>query len=301
MEYLVTNAVPHRSEEQMMSMIIGYAQQDDRIRAVLMNGSRVNPNAPRDIFQDYDIIYVVHSTNLFRNNIHWVDVFGERVMMQMPEQQSLLPPYGDRHITYLMLFTDGNRMDLSLYTVEQSKQIAREDSLTRLLLDKDALFTDIPPASDQSYWITKPTAQHYADCCNEFWWILQNAAKGICRDELPYTKRMLELNRDMLDQMLSWWIGCHHDFEISCGKFGKYFKRYLPDTYWQLYVQTYADSRYESIWAAMFTSCELFRLAARYVASHMDFAYYEQDDARMFAYLQQVHSEYTQSLLLRPE
>ena len=29
-----------------------------------MNGSRANPNAPRDIFQDYDIVYVVEELSL---------------------------------------------------------------------------------------------------------------------------------------------------------------------------------------------------------------------------------------------
>ena len=276
-----------------MSLIIGYAQQDERIRAVFMNGSRVNVNAPRDEYQDFDIVYVVRRTDEFRENPNWIDLFGERIMMQMPESQQLLPPDSDGHITYLMLFSDGNRIDLSLYTVEQAQRIAGEDSLTVLLLDKDDIFSKIKPASDQSYWISKPTEQQYADCCNEFWWILQNVSKGICRDELPYAKRMLELNRDMLDQMLAWWLGCHHDFQISCGKFGKYFKRYLPDSYWQLYTQTYADSRYECIWVSLFAGCELFRLTARYVASHMQFEYNEEDDERMFAYLHRLHSEYS--------
>lgn len=48
-----------RTEEQMMKLILDTAKEDERILAVYMNGSRTNPNAPKDIFQDYDIIYVV--------------------------------------------------------------------------------------------------------------------------------------------------------------------------------------------------------------------------------------------------
>lgn len=55
-----------RTEEQMMKLILDTAKEDERILAVYMNGSRTNPNAPKDIFQDYDIIYVVTETESFR-------------------------------------------------------------------------------------------------------------------------------------------------------------------------------------------------------------------------------------------
>ncbi len=48
-----------RTEREMYDLILGTAQADERIRAVYMNGSRTNANAPRDIFQDYDIVYAV--------------------------------------------------------------------------------------------------------------------------------------------------------------------------------------------------------------------------------------------------
>ena len=65
-----------RTEEQMMKLILDTAKEDERILAVYMNGSRTNPNAPKDIFQDYDIIYVVTET----------ERFGERLFMQYPEE-----------------------------------------------------------------------------------------------------------------------------------------------------------------------------------------------------------------------
>ena len=51
-----------RTEKEMMDLILGVAKKDERIRAVYMNGSRTNPNAARDILQDYDIVYVVEET-----------------------------------------------------------------------------------------------------------------------------------------------------------------------------------------------------------------------------------------------
>ena len=45
-----------RTEREMMDLILSTAKEDERIRAVCLEGSRVNPNAPRDIFQDYDVV-----------------------------------------------------------------------------------------------------------------------------------------------------------------------------------------------------------------------------------------------------
>ena len=48
-----------RSEQEMLELIVDTAKRDGRIRAVIMNGSRANPNAPQDIFRDFDIVYIV--------------------------------------------------------------------------------------------------------------------------------------------------------------------------------------------------------------------------------------------------
>ena len=51
-----------------------------------MNGSRANPKARRDIFQDFDIIYVATDVSPFKNNCEWIKRFGEVMIMQMPEE-----------------------------------------------------------------------------------------------------------------------------------------------------------------------------------------------------------------------
>jgi len=48
-----------RNEEQVLKQILDFARYDDNIRAVVLNGSRVNPNIQHDIFCDYDVIYFV--------------------------------------------------------------------------------------------------------------------------------------------------------------------------------------------------------------------------------------------------
>ena len=106
-----------RSEQEMLDLILNTVQDDDRIRVVIMNGSRTNPNAPRDIFQDFDILYLVTAIEPFIADLTWINRFGERMILQMPETMQDPPPANDGFFTYLMQFADGNRIDLGLFPI----------------------------------------------------------------------------------------------------------------------------------------------------------------------------------------
>ena len=71
-----------RSTGEMMDLILSTAKEDDRIRAAVLEGSRTNPNVPADLFQDYDVLYIVTETESFQADRSWIDRFGERLYMQ---------------------------------------------------------------------------------------------------------------------------------------------------------------------------------------------------------------------------
>ena len=48
-----------RNEEEVLSLILNVAENDERIRAALLTGLRANPNVEKDSLQDFDIIYIV--------------------------------------------------------------------------------------------------------------------------------------------------------------------------------------------------------------------------------------------------
>lgn len=149
-----------RNEQEMMGLIINIAKEDERIRAVYMNGSRTNPNVPKDIFQDYDVVYVVTETVSFVKDKTWVNAFGDLIMMQEPDKNDFgeeidfdfTSSYG-----FLMLFTDGNRIDLRIQTKEVVFEEYGKDKLTLPLLDKDHLLPAIPYPTDIDYHVKKPS------------------------------------------------------------------------------------------------------------------------------------------------
>ena len=100
-----------RTYAQMMDLILGVAVADKRIRAVRLEGSRANPAVPKDRYQDYDISYYVTDIAPFTNNPAWVvEQFGEPLIMQMPE--AMRWPDGGGHFNYMMIYPDGNRIEL---------------------------------------------------------------------------------------------------------------------------------------------------------------------------------------------
>lgn len=278
-----------RTPQEMMELILKTAEEDERIRAAWMNGSRANPDAPKDLFQDYDIVFVVRELHSFVKGHDYCNVFGEPLMVQMPE--TMRGPMGDGRFTYLALYQDGIRVDLQLLPAERWKELYESDSQTILLLDKDGILPRFPPASDSDYHIKPPSLNDYTSCCNDFWWCMQNVAKGIWRNELPYAMGMYHnYVREELHIMISWYIGIRHGFDRSAGKMGKYFKRYLAADEYARYCQTYSGSGYPEFWQAVFAMCGLFRDLARIVGGSFGFPYCEEDDRRMSAYLKRVQA-----------
>ncbi|MBM7601653.1 aminoglycoside 6-adenylyltransferase [Virgibacillus halotolerans] len=279
-----------RSEKEMMDMILHVAKEDMRVRAVGMNGSRTNPNATKDLFQDYDIVYLVSDMQSFINDPGWIDVFGERMIMQTPENMALFPPELGGRFSYLMLFNDGNRIDLILAPIEEKDLYCREDKLTIILLDKDNKLPSIPAPTDEAYWMKRPSAAFFADCCNEFWWVSTYVAKGLWRKEMLYAQAHLNMVRNMLNQMLEWQVGIDTNFSVSIGKSGKYLDAFLPKASWDKLLLTYADGSYDGVWNALFTMCELFRETAVFVANTFNFQYPYQEEQAVSGFLQHVRN-----------
>ena len=279
-----------RSEQEMLDLILDTARNDDRIRAVILNGSRANPNAPKDFFQDFDVVYIVTDPLPFRNNFEWIKRFGEMMILQLPDEMRDPPAADDEGFAYLMQFADGNRIDLGIYPIAQLHERIK-DSLTVVLLDKDHLIPPLPPPNESGYLPKPPTAKAFADCCNEFWWCCPYAAKGLWRQELPYAKQMADAYvREELTKMLAWYIGVKTGFSRNPGKLGKHFQQYLEPELWELYLRTYSDADYDRTWDALFAMGDLFRIVAVRVADHFGYEYPHDDDRRVTAHLRHVRA-----------
>ncbi|SEM64467.1 aminoglycoside 6-adenylyltransferase [Paenibacillus sp. OV219] len=270
-----------RSEQEMMKLLLDFAIHDDRIRLVTLEGSRTNKAIAPDTFQDYDISYFVTDMDSFREKDQWLSVFGKRIMMQKPEDMELFPNELGNWFSYLMLFEDGTKVDLTLIPLlEAEEYFAGSDGLVELLLDKDTLIKREIIATDRQHWITKPSAREFDDCCNEFWMVSTYVVKGLARKEILFAIDHLHgIARPNLLRMMAWSIGIEHGYTFSVGKNYKFINRYLPGEDWEQLLSTYSENGYKEMWQSLFTCYELFRKYSKKVSEALGYEYPDYDDA----------------------
>jgi aminoglycoside 6-adenylyltransferase len=274
-----------RTEAEVLEQLIAFAQAHPQIRAVWLNGSRVNPNLSKDIFCDYDAVYLVEEPRHFLDDQSWIAYFGETIIIQ---QNDWSEDGLSGHI-FLMLFSDGVRIDLSFDPLEMVQR-GFNDSLTVALLDKDGRLPPLPPPSEASYYPARPTPRQFAETVNEFWWCSTNVAKGLWRGELCYVRHMYDvIVKEMLVTVLGWHIQVRHGWRVNTGSYGKWYQKYLPPEIWRSFEQTYAGADFEATWQALFEAGRLMSRLGPEVAAALGYPYPQADEQRVTAYLHQVH------------
>jgi len=132
-----------RSEAEMLELILNYARGNEDVRAVIMNGSRVNPT-PKKTLPGLRYRLPGEGCGTLPGKLEIVRYFGEILILQTPEDMDDPPPSNDGSYGYLMQFMDGNRIDLGFNSLDQAQRCV-EDTLSVVLLDKDNRFGQLPP------------------------------------------------------------------------------------------------------------------------------------------------------------
>ena len=165
-----------RTDQEILGLILETAKKL-QVDAVALSGSRTDTKAPKDEFQDYDVVYVVDDLDNLTSDLAWLDQFGTRII----EQHNIL---GNRRL-YLMLFEDGNRIDLTLCPKEHMQEWVDSEAGFTVLEDKKGLFEIYSP-SPERFWIHPASETDFEKSCNEFWRVSAYVVKGIYRKQVIY-------------------------------------------------------------------------------------------------------------------
>ena len=147
-----------RTESEMFDIIIRTAESDDRVLAAYLKGSRANPNAHKDICQDFDIMYVVKETESFRTDLSWMEPFGKVILKQEQDdafgygERFKIQDHYDETYSWLLLFEDGNRIDIGVETLEAVQKGSNRNKLFVPLLDKTGCLPQLPPPTDEEFF-----------------------------------------------------------------------------------------------------------------------------------------------------
>ena len=267
----------YRSEVQMLRLILQVAE-NIQVEAVAMSGSRTNPKAPKDEFQDYDVVYVVDDLDNLTSDLAWLDQFGARII----EQHNIL---GNRRL-YLMLFEDGNRIDLTLCPKEYIKEWVESEADFTVLEDPKGLFSPYSP-NPQRYWTNPASQTDFEKACNEFWWVSAYVVKGICRKQVIYaTDHLYEICQQELLKVLAWQVASDNG-TVDIGKNYKYLFQYLPAEKEKEFSALLDFSSVEKITQSLLSTMNLFHREAQILAQKMGFGYDMEVAEKMIEYAEE--------------
>ena len=71
-----------RTDKEMLGLILGTVKKLQVDAVAPLSGSRTDTKAPKDEFQDYDVVYVMDDLDTLTNDLSWLDQFGKRVIEQ---------------------------------------------------------------------------------------------------------------------------------------------------------------------------------------------------------------------------
>ena len=266
-----------RAETERLDIILQTAETL-QVKAVAMSGSRTNQNAPKDEFQDYDVVYVVDDFDNLTSDLSWLDYFGKRII----EQEVVL----DHRRLYLMLFEDGNRIDLTLCPKDHIQEWVDSEAGFTVLEDPEHLFEPYSQNLER-YWTSPASAIDFEKACNEFWWVSAYVVKGICRKQVIYaTDHLYGICQQEFLKILAWQVASDRG-KIDIGKNYKYLFNYLPAEKEKQFSNLLDFSSLDEIPQSLFATMELFHQEAQFLAHKMGFDYDMEVAEKMIQYAEE--------------
>ena len=271
-----------RTDQEILDLILQTAETLNVV-AVAMSGSRTNQKVQTDEFQDYDVVYVVENFEELISDLSWLDQFGKRII----EQEVAL---GHRRL-YLMLFEDGNRIDLTLCPQEYTQEWVDSEAGFRVLQDEKDLFEAYLP-NPKRYWTAPPYEEEFIASCNEFWWVSAYVVKGICRKQVFYAIDHLNgICQQELLKILAWQVASDGE-TVDIGKNYKYLFNYLPAEKEKEFSNLLDFSSLDKITHSLLATMQNFHQEAQILAQKMGFEYDREVAEKMIEYAEEKLPDY---------
>ena len=266
-----------RTEPQMLDLIFQTAKVL-QVNAVAMSGSRTDTKASKDEFQDYDVVYVVENLEELITDLSWLDSFGKPII----EQHNIL---GNRRL-YLMLFEDGNRIDLTLCPKDHIQDWVESEADFTVLEDPKGLFVPHSP-SPERFWTSPASETDFEKSCNEFWWVSAYVVKGICRKQVIYaTDHLYGICQQELLKILAWQVASDNG-TVDIGKNYNYLFNYLPAEKEKEFSNLLDFSSLDKITQSLLATIQLFHQEAQSLAQKMSFEYNQEVAEKMIQYAEE--------------
>jgi len=289
-----------QSTGDLIPALIQWAGAREAIRAMLLTSTRAIPDYPIDALSDYDVILIVRDIHPFVADRAWLNDFGE-VLVVYWDPIHPDPVYGIGQSGNVTQYVGGLKIDFTLWPVELLQKIIQTptplpelDAGYRVLMDKAHLTDNLQSPTYRAYIPTPPTNDVYQKTIEDFFSDAPYVAKCLLRGELFPVKWALDFDMKyvFLRPMLEWRAEIDHGWSIPVGALGKGLKKRLPPDIWSQLEETYAGADITENWESLFKTITLFRQVAIQVGEALGYAYPQDLDERVVAFVKSMHQGY---------
>ena len=275
---------------ELRSRLHAWAHGDPRIQAAVAFGSTERTDRPADPWSDLDLLFVVDDEAAWLGDLSWVEAIGQSWIRLVNEA-----PIPEVHVVQV-LFAGGYDVDLIPVTRENLAVLGNPDVTSelfghgfRVVFDRIGAFdglTDansgVPVTTDSG--VRPPSAKAFEETVATFLYQTVWATKRLLRGERWRAHDDVDdYMRDRLLTMLEWHalsLGVEGVFPES-----RKLEAWIPPRVAAELPATFAQYDDASIAQALIRGHALFRQLAREVASRWDFAYPDDADTEIDAWV----------------
>lgn len=275
--------------DQFLPEIIAWAQEQEDIRAVILVGSRARQYPPADEWSDLDLEFYSTEFTSYFENLPPLERFGQ-LWVNVPFVR------GDQRPEYLVLYDQAFKLDFSFLPVSDLQKMVETQHLHkvytrgyRILLDKDGLTTNLPPATGEV--IRKPPeSAEFRREVNFFWYGAVYVAKQIRRRQLWTVQYRDWTMKQHLLKMLE-WHATMHNLAIDTWHEGRFVLDWTDPESAAALRECFGHFDIVDSWNALLVTNRLFSRLAQEVAEHYHFAYPDKLESSALAFVSQLHEE----------
>ncbi|MDE2949548.1 MAG: aminoglycoside 6-adenylyltransferase [Chloroflexota bacterium] len=256
-------------QHSMLSQVLDWARQEERIRALVLTGSLARGDGSTDQWSDLDAQIIARDYASYIADDTWLDELGE-VWIRFPLSQDL--PYK------LVWFAGGAKVDFQFLRVDAIHEMicsgALSDEYLRgyiVALDKDGLFRDLPPSPQVFLGPDPPSAGQVEAVINEFYFEAIHVAQFIRRREFWVVKfRDWTMKCDLL-QMLEWHAHATSDEPVNTWLLGKRIREWTGEETYAAIEEIWSAWDVAALWRGLLRQIKLFRSISRELGDALGF------------------------------
>lgn len=240
-------------EKRLSATMVHWAESNEKIRALALCGEAVNRAAVKKHFPLYEW-YLAVAGDFHLDHVVWKTIFGETPILAGGFSQGLRKEDRIR-----LAFEGGVRFNLTFYDPTYLSPALEEESLHRLLVDKDQQMTEQQEPTDLSHRCKRPDEGQCQLWCSRFFSSVMDAVISLHRGEVLSSQLFLENARQPLLEISKAATAFDADFRLNLGDHGENLSAYMDEVCYDHLLRSFAFSEVARIWDAIFQACMLFR------------------------------------------